>query len=217
MISIVLLGPPGSGKGTQADLICKKFSMCHVSTGEALRQAILKNTLLGMKIKESIESGHLVPDDVMMDLVKEVIHNNNCSKCFLLDGFPRTLSQAKLLKEMNIKVDFIIYLKVSDEIILDRLSGRRYHPGSGRIYHVKYNPPKVVGLDDLSNEPLIIRTDDREQIIRHRLSVYHKITEEIIDYYQQEKPEGFLELDGSLEKEEIFNQIVHFITLIKKV
>lgn len=211
MIRIILLGPPGSGKGTQADLICRKFFICHISTGEILRQAILKNTYIGIQAKHAIESGQLVPDDIIMNLVKESIASSPCTNGFLLDGFPRNLSQAELLQKHEKFIDFIIYLKISDEIIIERLSGRRYHPGSGRIYHIKYNPPKNVGVDDITGEELIIRPDDQEQIIKKRLLVYHQTTKPIIAWYRQSKQEKFLEVDASLIYTEIFEKIANFV------
>ena len=213
MIRIILLGPPGSGKGTQAELICKKFSIGHISTGEILRQAILKNTKLGVQAKHAIESGQLVSDNIIMDLVKESMANKHCANGFLLDGFPRNLPQAKLLQQHVQAIDFIIYLQVPDDIIIKRLSGRRYHPGSGRIYHLTHNPPKNSQVDDITNEPLIVRSDDQEQIISKRLLVYHQSTKQIIHWYQQEDHEKFLEVDGSLKQHEIFNKILDFISV----
>lgn len=217
MIRIILLGPPGSGKGTQAELLCKKFSIGHISTGEILRQAILKNTTLGLQAKQAIDSGQLVSDDIIINLVTTTISNPGCANGFLLDGFPRNLVQTKAMQSSEIIIDFIIYLKVADQIIIERLSGRRYHPGSGRIYHIKYNPPKHPGLDDITGEPLIIRDDDQEQIIRKRLLVYHQSTKQIIEWYQVKEHEKFIEIDGSLKQTEIFSKILDFIDANSKI
>lgn len=217
MIRIILLGPPGSGKGTQAALLCEKFSIGHISTGEILRQAILHNSELGLQAKQAIDSGQLVSDELIINLVTAKIASASCINGFLLDGFPRNLEQNQALQIAKIEIDFIIYLKVADHIIIERLSGRRYHSASGRIYHVKYNPPQHSGLDDISGEPLIVRTDDQEKIISKRLLVYHQSTKQIVEWYQQKEYKKFIEIDGSEKQAEIFSEIVNFIDLNIKI
>ena len=210
-MKIILLGPPGSGKGTQAELLCKEFSIGHISTGEILRQAILKNTTLGFQAKQAIDAGKLVADDLISNLVAEEITKSSCANGFLLDGFPRNLIQTKSLEQSGVVIDFIIYLNVADQIIVERLSGRLYHPGSGRIYHVKHNQPKHSNVDDITGEPLITRLDDQEQIISQRLLVYHQSTEQMIEWYQTREPEKFIEIDASRKKAEIFKEIIDFV------
>ena len=206
-----MLGPPGSGKGTQADLICREFAIGHISTGEILRQAIYDNTSLGRKSKALIEAGHLVPDEIITELLQETIAEPKYSRGFILDGFPRTMNQNKALLDAQIAIDAVVYLRVSDQAIVERLTGRRYHPGSGRVYHVQHNRPKQPGLDDLTGEPLITRPDDTKEVIEKRLHVYHKNTEEIIQWYQLHANHKFIEIDGSLPKQDIFSKIVEFI------
>lgn len=212
MLKIILLGPPGSGKGTQAELLSKQFLMRHLSTGELLRQAILNNTSLGIQAKAAIEAGQLVSDDIIINLVKdEIVKLKNNTKGLILDGFPRNLFQAQMLDAEGILLDWIIYLKVSDQTIIHRLTGRRYHPASGRVYHVEYNPPKSEGVDDITREPLIIRTDDQEDIIRQRLSIYHQNTEKIINWYKTRNSEKFIEIDGTATFNQIFQKLIELI------
>lgn len=206
-MNIILLGPPGAGKGTQASLLCEKFSIGHISTGEMLRQATHSNTEIGLQVKQIIDAGRLVQDDIMINLVVEEISRPLYKKGFLLDGFPRNIVQAKHLHEAGIKVTLIIYLDLADQIIVERLAGRRYHPASGRVYHVKYHPPQHTDIDDLTGEPLIIRKDDHEDVIRHRLSVYHQNTKPLIDWYQSLQPEEFINIDASHKQADIFKQI----------
>jgi adenylate kinase len=212
VLKIILLGPPGSGKGTQAELLSKQFSMQHLSTGELLRQAILNNTNLGIQAKAAIEAGQLVSDDIIINLVKdEIVKLKNNTKGLILDGFPRNLFQAQMLDAEGILIDWIIYLKVSDQIIIHRLAGRRYHANSGRVYHVEYNPPQFEGLDDLTREPLIIRKDDQEDIIRQRLSIYHQNTEKIINWYKTRNFNKFVEIDGTATFNQIFQKLIELI------
>lgn len=211
MLKIILLGPPGSGKGTQAELLSKQFVMQHLSTGELLRQAILNSTNLGIQAKAAIEAGQLVSDDIIINLVKDEIVKLKESKGLILDGFPRNLFQAQMLDAEGVLIDWIIYLKVPDQIIIHRLTGRRYHPGSGRVYHVEYNPPKLAGLDDITGEPLIIRTDDQEDIIRQRLSIYHKNTEKIKNWYKTRNSNKFVEIDGTATFNQIFQRLIELI------
>ncbi len=211
MLKIILLGPPGSGKGTQAELLSKQFLMRHLSTGELLRQAILNSTNFGIQAKAAIEAGQLVSDDIIINLVKDEIVKLKETKGLILDGFPRNLFQAQMLDAEGILIDWIIYLKVPDQIIIHRLAGRRYHPGSGRVYHVEYNPPKLAGLDDITGEPLIIRTDDQEDIVRQRLSIYHKNTEKITNWYKTRNTKKFIEIDGTATFNQIFQRLIELI------
>ena len=180
---LVLLGCPGVGKGTQATFIKKQFHIPQISTGDMLRAATLAGTPLGMEVKQIMDEGRLVSNDIMIKLVKERIQAPDCTKGFLLDGFPRTIRQAEALRENHIHLDFVIELRVPDAEIIKRLSGRRIHPASGRVYHLEYNPPKVDELDDTTGEPLIQRLDDHEDTIRRRLKVYHQQTEPLVKYY----------------------------------
>ena len=206
-MNIILLGPPGAGKGTQAVLLCKQFSIGHISTGEMLRQAIYNSTELGLQAKQEIEAGKLVSDKLIVNLVFNEIEKPQYQNGFLLDGFPRNLIQVKFLQETGIKIDSIIYLNLDDQTIIDRLSGRRYHLGSGRVYHVKYSPPKQPNVDDITGEELIIRTDDQEEIIRQRLYVYHQTTKPLIEWYESNASEKFIKIDASGKQPEIFSEI----------
>ncbi len=180
---IILLGPPGAGKGTQAGYICEKYGIPKISTGDMLREAVAAGTPLGAEVKKIMESGGLVSDDVILRLVKERISHGDCIPGFLFDGFPRTIPQAEGLKGANVTVDYVIELSVDDEDIVQRMSGRRIHPSSGRTYHVVFNPPRVPGKDDVTGEDLILRDDDKEETVRKRLEVYHDQTEPLVAYY----------------------------------
>ena len=181
---LILLGAPGAGKGTQAQFICERFNIPQISTGDMLRAAVKEGSELGVKVKEIMTSGGLVSDDVIIALVKERIAQPDCENGFLFDGFPRTLPQADAMKEAGVKLDHVLEIAVEDEEIVKRLAGRRVHPGSGRVYHVEYNPPKEEGKDDVTGEALIQRDDDRESTVRNRLAVYHEQTAPLVDYYQ---------------------------------
>lgn len=181
---IILLGSPGAGKGTQAHFIQNTYDIPQISTGDMLRQAIKKGTPLGLKVKSAMDKGELVSDEDIINIVKERIKDEDCKDGFLFDGFPRTLAQARAIEEEGIHIDYVIELDVDDEEIIQRLSGRRIHQASGRIYHATFNPPKVPGKDDLTGEPLIQRDDDKEETVRHRLSVYKSQTKPLIEYYQ---------------------------------
>lgn len=174
---IVLLGAPGAGKGTQAQFIMEKFGIPQISTGDMLRAAIKAGTPLGLKAKEVMDQGQLVSDDLIIGLVKERIAQDDCAKGFLLDGFPRTIPQADAMKEAGVVIDNVLEFDVPDEEIVKRMSGRRVHSGSGRVYHLVYNPPKVAGKDDVTGEDLSIRVDDEESTVRKRLDIYHEQTE----------------------------------------
>jgi adenylate kinase len=180
---IILLGAPGAGKGTQAQILKDKFNIPQISTGDMLRGAIKANTRLGLEAKQFMDSGALVPDQLIIELVKERIQDSDCKQGFLLDGFPRTIPQAEAMKEAAITIDMVIEIDVPDNVILDRLSGRRTHLASGRIYHIHNNPPKIQGKDDVTGEDLVQRDDDKEETILKRLSVYHSQTKPLVDYY----------------------------------
>jgi adenylate kinase len=203
---IILLGAPGAGKGTQAQYLMGKFGIPQISTGDMLRAAIKAGTELGLAAKRIIEEGKLVSDGLIIGLVKERITQSDCANGFLLDGFPRTIPQADAMVEAGIKIDYVLEFDVADEVIVERLSGRRVHPASGRIYHVKYNPPKVAGKDDESGEDLVIRPDDEEQTVRKRLSVYHEQTEPLVAYYNKQASIGqcaYHKLDGTRPVDEV--------------
>lgn len=180
---IILLGAPGAGKGTQAQILKDKFNIPQISTGDMLRAAIKANTKLGLEAKQFMDSGALVPDQLIIELVRERIQDSDCMQGFLLDGFPRTIPQAEAMKEAAITIDMVIEIDVPDNVILDRLSGRRTHLASGRIYHIHNNPPKIQGKDDVTGEDLVQRDDDKEETILKRLNVYHSQTKPLVDYY----------------------------------
>ncbi len=182
---LILLGGPGAGKGTQANYIKERYQIPQISTGDMLRAAVKAGTELGMKAKEYMDSGGLVPDTVIIGLVKERIKEADCAKGFLFDGFPRTIPQADAMKEAGVAIDAVVEIDVPDEEIVKRMSGRRAHLASGRTYHVIYNPPKVEGKDDVTGEPLVQRDDDKEEVVRKRLEVYHAQTEPLVNYYKQ--------------------------------
>ena len=180
---LILLGGPGAGKGTQATFIKEKFGIPQISTGDMLRAAVKAGTALGIAAKKVMDSGALVSDDIIIGLVKERITEKDCAKGFLFDGFPRTIPQADAMKAAGVVLDFVVEIAVDDSEIIERMSGRRTHPGSGRTYHIKFNPPKVAGKDDITGEALIQRDDDKEETVKHRLSVYHDQTKPLINYY----------------------------------
>jgi adenylate kinase len=180
---LILLGAPGAGKGTQATFICQKYGIPQISTGDMLRAAVKAGTPLGIEAKKIMDSGALVSDDLIINLVKERIAQPDCANGFLFDGFPRTLPQADAMKAAGVKIDYVLEIDVPFEAIIERMSGRRSHSPSGRTYHVKYNPPKVEGLDDVTGEPLIQREDDKEETVRKRLEVYSAQTRPLVEYY----------------------------------
>ena len=182
---VILLGPPGAGKGTQAQFITEKYGVPQISTGDMLRSAVKAGTELGLKVKDIMASGGLVSDEIIIALVKERIQQDDCNNGFLFDGFPRTIPQAQALVDAGITIEHVVEIAVEDEEIVSRLSGRRVHEGSGRVYHIQHNPPQNEGLDDETSEPLIQREDDREETIRNRLSVYHSQTKPLVDFYTQ--------------------------------
>jgi adenylate kinase len=180
---LILLGPPGAGKGTQAAQICQKYGIPQVSTGDMLRAAIKAGTALGLAAKKVMDAGSLVSDDIIIALVKERIVEADCAKGFLFDGFPRTIPQADAMRTAHVGIDFVLEVDVPDSAIVERMSGRRVHQPSGRTYHVKFNPPRVAGKDDATGEALIQRDDDKEETVVKRLAVYHNQTSPLIDYY----------------------------------
>ncbi len=190
MMRIILLGPPGAGKGTQAQLISKEFGIPQISTGDMLRAAIKEGTELGKLAKSVMDAGQLVSDDLIINLVKDRISQPDCANGCIFDGFPRTIAQAEALSAAGVDIDYVIEISVPDDEIVSRMSGRRAHLASGRTYHVVYNPPKVEGIDDVTGEPLVQRDDDKEEVVRDRLSVYHAQTAALIDYYQQVAQSG---------------------------
>lgn len=197
---IVLLGAPGAGKGTQAQFLMAKFGIPQISTGDMLRAAISAGTELGKQAKTVMDAGQLVSDELIIGLVKERITQDDCKAGFLLDGFPRTIPQADAMKENGINVDHVLEFDVPDEVIVERMAGRRVHSGSGRVYHLVYNPPKVEGKDDVTGDDLSIRPDDEESTVRKRLAIYHEQTKPLVDFYQNEAKLGncqYLTIDGT--------------------
>ena len=182
---LILLGPPGAGKGTQASFITSQFGIPQISTGDMLRAAIKAGTELGKAAKEVMDQGKLVSDDIIIGLVKERLTQPDCQNGYLFDGFPRTIPQAEALREAGIRLEHVVELKVPDADIIERMSGRRVHQPSGRSYHIRFNPPKVEGKDDVTGEPLTQRDDDREDVVRKRLEVYQQQTRPLVDYYQE--------------------------------
>lgn len=183
---VILLGAPGAGKGTQARFITEKFGIPQISTGDMLRAAVKAGSPLGLKAKGVMDSGGLVSDDLIINLVKERITQADCAKGFLFDGFPRTIPQAEALLEAGVSIDHVVEIAVEDEEIVSRIAGRRVHPASGRVYHTEHNAPKVADIDDETGEALIQREDDVEATVRHRLAVYHSQTQPLVDFYQKQ-------------------------------
>jgi len=206
-VRVILLGAPGAGKGTQAKLIMEKYGIPQISTGDMLRAAVRDETELGLKVKDIMASGALVSDDLIIALVKERIEAPDCEKGFLFDGFPRTIPQADALKEAGVPVDYVVEIDVPDAEIIHRLSGRRVHAASGRVYHIDYSPPKTEGKDDETGEPLIQRDDDLEDTVKNRLEVYHEQTAPLIGYYQalaeQQSALSYVKVSGVGEVSEI--------------
>ncbi|MCL5051258.1 MAG: adenylate kinase [Firmicutes bacterium] len=203
---IILLGAPGAGKGTQAQFLMNTFNIPQISTGDMLRAAISEGTELGKKAKQVMDEGKLVSDDIMIGLVQERVAQSDCKNGFLLDGFPRTIPQADAMHEAGIEIDYVLEFDVPDDVIVERMAGRRVHPGSGRVYHVSYNPPQQEGKDDVTGEDLIVRDDDKEETVRHRLSIYHEQTEPLVSYYQNLAEQGVVnyhKVDGTREVSDI--------------
>ena len=182
---LILLGPPGAGKGTQANFIKDRFGIPQISTGDMLRAAVKAGTQLGLEAKKVMDAGSLVSDDIIIGLVKDRLRQDDCKVGYMFDGFPRTLPQAEALKTAGVQIDYVLEIDVPDSDIIERMGGRRAHLASGRTYHVKFNPPKVAGKDDVTGEPLIQRDDDKEETVKNRLAVYHSQTRPLIDYYSK--------------------------------
>lgn len=218
---LILLGPPGVGKGTQAKFIMEKYHIPQISTGDIFRNAISQNTELGQKVKNIIDSGQLVGDDLVIQLVKDRIKQSDCQSGFLLDGFPRTITQAESLHEIS-PLDFVIDINVPDDEIVKRLSGRRVHPASGRIYHTLYKPPHVSEVDDETGEPLVQRADDKEETVRKRLKIYHAQTSPLRDYYKHfkalpgEKVPQYVAIDGTGSVESITTKLFTLLEKLRK-
>ena len=214
-MNLIILGPPGAGKGTQAAFIATEQNIPHISTGDMLREAIKNGTELGLQAKAVMDAGNLVSDELIIELVKERISQEDCKNGFLFDGFPRTIPQAEALQENNVDVNRVIELVIADEEIIKRMSGRRIHLASGRTYHVDFNPPKQPGLDDETGEELIIRKDDEPETVKDRLKVYWTQTQPLIEYYSNFKNVSdfkYLTVDGTLSVEEIKNNIKDFLS-----
>lgn len=219
---LILLGGPGAGKGTQANLIKEKYGIPQISTGDMLRAAVKAGTDLGKKAKEYMDSGGLVPDDVIIGLVKERIQEADCANGFLFDGFPRTIPQADAMKDAGVPIEAVVDIDVPDAEIIKRMSGRRVHLASGRTYHIVFNPPKVEGKDDETGEPLIQRDDDKEETVKKRLDVYHQQTEPLVDYYKKWEVAGeaaapkYIHIPGVGKVDEITASIFSALDALKR-
>ena len=216
-MKIMLLGMPGAGKGTQAQFLIQKYGIPQISTGDMLRAAIKAGTALGREAKQYMDKGELVPDRIVIELVKERVKETDCAGGFIIDGFPRTIAQAEALHQAGIEFDCVIEFKVSDEEVLKRLSGRRVHPASGRTYHVVFNPPKVAGRDDVTGDPLVQRPDDAEATIRNRIATYHAQTEPLVDYYKKRSAGGvpcYIGMNAAASVESVRDQM--FSALARK-
>ena len=209
-MKILLIGPPGGGKGTQAKKISSKYNIPQISTGDMLREHVKNLSPLGIQAKEFMDSGELVPDNLILEMMKKKLSDNECQNGYILDGFPRTLPQAegldKILDQINSKLNKVIIIEVNDSTIIDRMSGRRVHKNSGRIYHIKFNPPKNEGLDDITNEPLSIRKDDKKETVKNRLEIYHDITKPLINYYN--KKNILFKVNGEDKIDNVFLNII---------
>ena len=210
MKNFILLGPPGAGKGTQADLICDLYQIPKLSTGDMLREAVASGSDLGMQVSSILDSGGLVSDDIIGSLIEERLQMPDCKNGSLFDGVPRTLGQAKILDDMGVSFSHVIEIVVEDDVIVSRMSGRRVHPGSGRNYHIDYNPPKIEGIDDESGEALIQREDDKPETVLKRLDVYHEQTEPLTNFYKEISRKSelvYFSVDGSKSVNEVFANI----------
>lgn len=214
-MKIILIGAPGAGKGTQASFLTKEFEIPQISTGDMLRSAVQAKTELGLQAKDFMNHGKLVPDNLIIDLVKLRVNEEDCQKGFLLDGFPRTIPQAKAMIDAKISIDFVIEVAVPDHEIIQRLTGRRIHPSSGRIYHITNNPPKKDGIDDITGEPLVLRDDDKESTIIKRLKTYHEQTEPLVNFYSNlsnndiHNHPSFISIDGVNKPDNINSELAN--------
>ena len=208
---ILLLGPPGGGKGTQSKFLMDKYNIPQISTGDMLRSHVSNETNLGIRAKEFMDKGELVTDSLILDMMEIRFKEDDCKNGFILDGFPRTITQAEgldqLFSKSNQKLDHVIVINVDDDEIVERMGGRRMHPGSGRVYHIKYNPPKNEGLDDITNEPLSIRSDDKRETVKNRLKIYHDLTKPLINFYNIKNI--LFEVNGENEIEDVFSSIIN--------
>lgn len=210
MKNIILLGPPGAGKGTQADLICDLYNIPKISTGDMLREAVASGSDFGKKVSNILDTGGLVSDEIIGSLIKDRLTQPDCENGSLFDGVPRTLGQANELKNMGVNFTHVVEIHVDDEVIVNRMSGRRVHPGSGRNYHVDFNPPKSEGVDDDTGEPLIQREDDKPETVLKRLNVYHEQTKPLSDFYVKQSEDTdliYINVDGSKSVDEVFRSI----------
>jgi adenylate kinase len=205
---LILLGPPGAGKGTQAQVIRQKFGIPQISTGDMLRAAVKAGTPLGVAAKKVMDAGQLVSDDIIIGLVKERLKEPDCRPGYLFDGFPRTIPQAEAMQKEKVALDFVLEIDVPDNEIITRMSGRRVHPASGRTYHVKFNPPKAEGKDDATGEPLVQRDDDKEATVRNRLEVYRKQTRPLVDYYSKQAGVKYRKISGVGAVDEITQRAI---------
>ena len=210
---LILLGPPGGGKGTQAKFIEKEFNIPQISTGDILRDNVKMNTLLGQNAKKFMDKGELVPDNIIIEMMRKKLSEENCNLGYILDGFPRTIPQAVelniLFKKINHKLDLVILLDLMDDIIIHRMAGRRVHPSSGRVYHITFNPPKINNMDDITGEELITRIDDQEKTVRNRLNIYRKQTSPLIKFYNKLSILKGIDANGNIK--EIQNKIQEVI------
>ncbi len=210
---IILLGGPGAGKGTQANFLCDAINIPQISTGDILRRAVQAETPVGLQVKTVMDSGGLVSDDIVISLIRDRIAEPDCRRGFLFDGFPRTTPQAEALKRDGVAIDYVVNIVVDDDEIIKRMSGRRVHLGSGRTYHVVFNPPKVDGKDDVTGEDLVQRADDHEETVRKRLQTYHAETEPLVSFYRHWMESGdtrapkYIEIDGTLSVEQVYSTI----------
>jgi adenylate kinase len=209
---IILLGAPGAGKGTQAKIIEHKYNIAHISTGDMIRETIKSGSEIGNELKKILDAGQLVSDEFIIKIVKDRISKDDCKNGFLLDGVPRTIAQAEQLDKLGINIDYIIEVDVANELLIERITGRRVHPASGRTYHIKFNPPKVADKDDVTGEALITRTDDNEDTVRERLSVYHQQTAKLVDFYRKfssnnTKTPKYIKVNGDQAVEKVSQDI----------